>query len=267
MLERLTTSRSARFAAAVLADGWDGLRGRRDPLSPPRRLAVFVGAGDFRQMGEDFSRYFIERGGLRPEDDVLDIGCGIGRMAVPLVDYLTGRYEGFDIVPSGVAWCQEHISARYPNFHFELADIENGLYRRKGRYKASDYRFPYDDGCFDFAFATSLFTHLVPRDAANYINEAGRTLRAGKTFFATFFLIDDEPAGEEAALDFRVSDDGFRTTSTDIPEVAIAYTREDLERMLTSAGLALDTVFPGLWSGRKDGLSYQDIVVAKKLAP
>jgi SAM-dependent methyltransferase len=264
MLERLTTSRRARYATALIADAWDRLRGRRDSLSPPRRLAVFVGGGDFRQMGEHFSRYFIELGGLKPDDDVLDIGSGIGRMAVPLVDYLSGQYEGFDIVPSGVAWCQKHISAQHANFHFELADIENGLYRQKGHYKACEYRFPYDDASFDFAFATSVFTHLIPEDAANYISETGRTLREGKTLFATFFLLGDQPAGDTATLDFRVAGDGYRTISADTPEAAVAYTREDLEKTLASAGMALVSVFPGSWSGREDGLSYQDIVVARK---
>jgi SAM-dependent methyltransferase len=266
MLKSLITSRRARFTVALIADVWDRLRGRCDPLSPPRRFAVFIGAGDFRQMGEDFSRFFIELGGLRPDDDVLDIGSGIGRMAVPLLDYLSGRYEGFDIVPSGVAWCQEHISSRYPNFRFELADIENGLYRQNGRYQACEYRFPYDDASFDFAFATSVFTHLIPEDAANYINETGRTLREGKTLFATFFLLDDHPASDETTLDFRVAGDGFRTISAATPEAAVAYTREDVEKMLTSAGMTLVSVFPGSWSGREDGLSYQDVVVAKKRA-
>jgi SAM-dependent methyltransferase len=264
MPKRLTTSRRARYATALIADAWDTLLGRRGPLNPPRRLAVFVGAGDFQQMGKDFSRFFIELGGLRADDDVLDIGSGIGRMAVPLVDYLDGRYEGFDIVPSGVAWCQKHISPRYPNFHFELADIENGLYRQNGGYKACEYRFPYDDASFDFAFATSVFTHLIPEDAANYINETGRTLREGKTFFGTFFLLDDQPAGNAATLNFRVAGDGFRTTNTATPEAAVAYTREDVEKMLTTAEMTLVSVYHGTWSGRADGLSYQDIVVAKK---
>jgi hypothetical protein len=34
--------------------------------------------------------------------------------------------------------------------------------------------------------------------------------------------------------------------------------------MLASAGMTLVSVFPGSWSGREDGLSYQDIVVARK---
>src|SRR5579862_1873540 len=35
--------------------------------------------------------------GLRPDHDVLDIGCGVGRTARYLCDYLeSGHYEGFD---------------------------------------------------------------------------------------------------------------------------------------------------------------------------
>jgi len=264
MLEHLPASRRARYAAALIADLRDRLLGRRDPLSPPRRLAVFIGAGDFRQMGEDFTRLFVELGGLQREDDVLDIGSGIGRMAVPLVDFLSGRYEGFDIVPSGISWCREQITPRYPNFRFQLADIENGLYRQNGRFKASEYRFPYDDGAFDFAFATSVFTHLLPEDAANYISESGRVLREGKTLFATFFLLDGRETAGEATLDFRIEGDGFRSTSASTPEAAVAYSREALEKMLAAAGMTLVSVFPGSWSGDEGGPSYQDIVVARK---
>ena len=41
----------------------------------------------------------LERHGLKPEHRVLDIGCGVGRVALPLTRYLTsGTYDGFDIV-------------------------------------------------------------------------------------------------------------------------------------------------------------------------
>ena len=74
----------ARAATSVrlrAADALDALTGRRDRLTPPRRMSGYVGRGDFRATGEEFLGHFRELGGLRAEDRVLEIGCGIGRMA------------------------------------------------------------------------------------------------------------------------------------------------------------------------------------------
>src|SRR3546814_13028266 len=69
-----------------------------DPV--PQGATHEIGDGDFRAIGAEFLRHFVELGGLTPEDDVLDIGCGFGRMALPLARYLPppSRSVGFDIV-------------------------------------------------------------------------------------------------------------------------------------------------------------------------
>ena len=38
--------------------------------------------------------------GLQPKNYVIDLGCGAGRLAKPLSEYLTGRFLGLDIVPT-----------------------------------------------------------------------------------------------------------------------------------------------------------------------
>lgn len=72
------------------------------------------------------------------------MGCGIGRMAIPLTEYLSeeGSYEGFDVVRRGVKWCQENITTRCPNFRFRLADVYNELTIPRGntRYEATASR-------------------------------------------------------------------------------------------------------------------------------
>src|SRR5271169_1165176 len=69
----------------------------RGTLSPPRRLAVQV-PGDFVSVGREFLAYFRNLGYLRPDQRVLDVLCGPGRMAIPLTGYLSaqGSYEGVD---------------------------------------------------------------------------------------------------------------------------------------------------------------------------
>lgn len=95
------------------------LFGVRDVLTPPQSK-IFVGDGDCKAVGEEFRQHFIDLCALKPDDAVLEVGCGIGRIAVPLTRYLSakGSYEGFDPVPAGIAWCQQHITPRYPNFRF-----------------------------------------------------------------------------------------------------------------------------------------------------
>ena len=67
---------------------------------PPRGL-WFVGGGHFHE--NQFLSSFIELCDLQPQHRILDVGCGIGKQAVPLTKYLgpTGSYEGFDVVERG----------------------------------------------------------------------------------------------------------------------------------------------------------------------
>src|SRR6266498_4818050 len=95
------------------------------PLPPPE---LRYPAQRFEETGRRFLELFIDLGGLQPTDDVLDLGCGIGRMAIPLTEYLTGRYEGIDVVPRAIAWCRDNITPICPSFTFQVADIRNTQY-------------------------------------------------------------------------------------------------------------------------------------------
>jgi SAM-dependent methyltransferase len=111
---------------------------------PPHRLRG--GYGDLKAVGHAYLRYFIEYAKLRPNHKVLDVGCGIGRMALPLTRYLSaeGEYYGFDPGPDGVNWCIGHVTPRFHNFHFEVADLRNEFFNPLGKLNAEDYRFPYE---------------------------------------------------------------------------------------------------------------------------
>lgn len=137
----------------------------RNDMIPPKSLS-FVGKGDFEKIGREFRQHFIALAGLRPEHRVLDVGCGIGRMAIPLTEYLSpaGGYWGFDIVRKGIDWCSERITPKFPNFQFRHSDVYNQHYNPGGTVRACDYRFPFEDNFFDFVFLTSVFTHMVPAD-------------------------------------------------------------------------------------------------------
>src|SRR5208283_4898961 len=130
---------------------------------------------------EGIFRQLIEPGGLKADDHVLDVGCGIGRVAIPLIRFLNekGRYEGFDIVPAGIDWCEDKISQRYTNFNFQLCNVYNKVYHPSGWLHADEYTFPHADESFDFVFLSSVFTHVLPAGLENYLSEISRVMKTG----------------------------------------------------------------------------------------
>jgi SAM-dependent methyltransferase len=255
-------------------DLWDFLTGRRAPLTPPRGM-IYTGSGDFVRQGRQFLEYFIEYGGLQPHHAVLDVGSGIGRMAVPLTQYLdaTARYEGFDVVQSGVKWCSRHISRHYPHFRFRYIPLKNDLYTAGGE-EASDFAFPYAADSFDLVILTSVFTHMLPDQVAHYLAEIQRVLRPGGRVFATFFLItcDNEAAAGSAGRPFSFPHDHghYRLMSERVRSANVAYRedylREVVRRTGTSGGLRIREVHYGSWCGRSpsESLDFQDVVILEK---
>ena len=71
-----------------LYDYLEIILGKRNPMVPPKRI-VNINDGDSEKIGKEFLKHFIELGGLKRESDVLDVGSGFGRMAVPLADHLS----------------------------------------------------------------------------------------------------------------------------------------------------------------------------------
>jgi len=264
-LEYIRLVRPTAFVRAIALDARDAVLRRGDPLTPPRRLG-FVGSGDFRTAGDEFRELFVRLGGLRPDEDVLDVGSGVGRVAVGLTGWLQGRYEGLDVVRRGVEWCQRAITPRYSNFSFQVADLYNRHYNPEGRVPASEYQFPFEDRSFDFVVLTSVFTHLLPDDRNNYISEIARVLRPSGRCFATFFLFDDEARSSlqdgRGSLDFPFRRSGYWTNNERIPEAAVAYDEADVADQFECNGLRIRAVRHGVWSGRDDGRGWQDVVVA-----
>lgn len=258
---------SARLRAL---DARDRITGRSDRLVPPRRLQ-FVGHSDFVETGDEFARHLRELAGLRPSDRVVDVGCGIGRMARPLTRILDpgqgGHYEGFDVNRDGIGWCRRRYH-RYPHFRFTVADLFNQRYNPGGAATAAEYRFPYEDGSADLVVCTSVLTHLLEADADHYLAEIARVLAPGGRVLATFFLLNDTSRTlihhGRAHLAFLDAHEHVAVLDEGMPEEAVAYTDEWVFETLRRHGLLLTGLHPGSWCGREEHLSFQDIVVAER---
>lgn len=256
-------------------------------MVPPRRKNL---PSQITAVGEKLVAMMVEEGGLREDGAVLDIGCGPGRIAVPLTRHLDparGRYEGFDVMPESIRFCTRQITRRHPNFRFQVADLHNRQYNPRGRQRASEYTFPYADATFDVAVAASLFTHLQPFESDRYLEETARTLLPGGRLVGTWYLINDEAEelltagraprpGLQAEsrpplkLDHHLTDERgnrFRAPEEKIPEHLIAVYEEDVRAQHERAGLRIVEVRLGAWPGRElgpEGLG-QDTVIAERV--
>lgn len=247
-------------------------RNRFLPIPPSEKN--FVGDGNFLAIGLEFLKWFVNLGELKPNERVLDIGSGIGRMALPLTQYLQGgTYDGVEITADGVVWCAENITPRYENFRFQRLDLAHPLYNPTGAMRTEEVRLPFKDASFDFIFLTSVITHLTAPEVKAYAREIRRVLAPGGRCLMTAFLLNT-PARQgliegKGALPF----DGKSSESeiyayADNPTAAVAFEEDYLLSFFWNADMRRTRPpIYGRWSGRvSPGDSFQDINVLQAAA-
>jgi ubiquinone/menaquinone biosynthesis C-methylase UbiE len=241
---------------------------KKGDMQPPRSL-ITVGDGNFKQIGQEYLGHFINIGGLQPHEQVLEIGCGIARMAIPLTTYLneTGSYDGFDIARAEIKWCKNKITTQFANFNFHHIDVYNDQTNPKGKFQASSYQFPLDAGQYDFVFLTSVFTHMLINDIENYLKEISRVLKNGGRSLASYFLLNSKALSllKTKGSRFKHPYGSSLVIDPKLPEASIAHEEKTIRALYQKFNLQiLEPIRYGSWSGRDEFLSSQDIIVAEK---
>jgi ubiquinone/menaquinone biosynthesis C-methylase UbiE len=132
-----------------------------------RAMKLAVG-GEFEATGI-LERQALIHFGLKKGDYLIDVGCGSGRLALPLSEYLTGRYLGIDIMPELVQYARKLVPR--PDWSFEVAE---GL------------SIPEKDNSADIVCFFSVFTHLLHEQSYLYLQEAKRVLKPSGTIVFSF---------------------------------------------------------------------------------
>ena len=207
--------------------------------------------------------------GLTPASRVLELGCGFGRLGIPLIDYLDkdGLYEGIDIVCSAIDWCSRNVKGPHGNIHFTHADVYNGEYNPHGRIQSSEYRFPFEDSTFDLVVLISVFTHMLPTEVDHYLSEIARVLKPGGRCYASYSIINERVkarmAEGVASLNFKHDLDTHWLLTTSTPELGAAYEEGYLRTLYGTHNLDFE-FHPGGWSEGL-GTGSQDVVVARRM--
>jgi len=262
--------KTLRHAALIALGPFDYLvrtvSGKRE--LPPLHLRRYVGPlRSFESSGAEFIGYLREIVGLRPDESLLDIGCGCGLMALKLTDLLDrqSRYVGVDIHQPSIQWCVKNISSRHNNFEFARVDVRNAAFNPRGT-PAAEFHFPYDDHTFDVVLVKSVFTHMRAQEIDNYLGEIARLLKNQGRCLATFFLLNNEQEELQQRgrnqISFGFGNDVSRYAYQNSPESAIAHRESFVMELLAQHKLKLmRPVMYGTWSGRSNGLSFQDMIL------
>ena len=100
-------------------------------FSIPIHLINLTGAGPetLDLIGKQHIANYQRFLGLCSGMTVLDLGCGIGRDAFQLIDFLdsSGFYIGVDVTDDSIAWCNRNISREHANFSFYHFDVNEAV--------------------------------------------------------------------------------------------------------------------------------------------
>ena len=162
---------------------------------------------------------FLRSRGLRPDNTLLDYGCGCLRGGLHFIRYLDpGHYAGVDVSAAILDAGRGFL-------------VDAGLEGKQPELqRVDDLSFDWFAGRkFDFVFAQSVFTHL-PLDAIQtVIGNVPKVLGPDSEMYATFF----EPGTEVPCLDGDNADPG---------DVCFNLDPDDLVTTAAASGLTVDVL-------------------------
>jgi N-acetylglucosaminyl-diphospho-decaprenol L-rhamnosyltransferase len=187
-------------------------------------------ADSFWRRGEDVVESMLDSVGLsiEPHEEVVDIGCGVGRLTRALAER-AGRVYGIDVSSEMLD------QARQQNPQLENVEWLHG----DGQSLA-----PLADSSVDGCFSHVVFQHIPdPEITLNYVREMGRVLRPGGW---ALFQVSTDPSVHRRPRRFlgRREDRAWWGSAVDVDALRATATQAGLSiERLIDAGSQYTTVF------------------------
>ena len=187
----------------------------------------------YLKSAEKEAHRLIENLNCHPESDVLDIGCGQGRLAIGLLRTLgTCNYVGLDVDIDSIKWCQNYIQQQHPSFQFLHVPVHNERYNTQGEKLTDNFSFDFPDNSFDVIYLYSVFSHMYDYNMKIYLDEFVRLLREDGQVFLTTFVEKDVPAFTNNPENY-----GYNSYSSSLH--VVRYEKNYLFDILTEKGFVI----------------------------
>lgn len=144
-----------------------------------------------------FRETLLEQAKIKPDDRILDLGCGTGTFAVlTKTRYPEASVRGLDGDPDILVRAREKVMAACVSVDFD---------------ESMSFSTPYSDNEFDTVFSSLFFHHLKSEDKLRTIKEVFRVLRPGGEFHVCDWGRPSNPFSKIAFMGVRLLD-GFEVT-------------------------------------------------------
>lgn len=150
-----------------------------------QKVTEYMIGGDFEHIGKT-EKEILTQFGLKPNDVIIDIGCGGARLGYYLKE-MQVKYIGLDVVSEFL----EHAKEITKRQDWEFIKLKSNT-------------IPLENNSANFCVFFSVFTHLEENIIINYMKEAKRVLRPNGKIIVSF--LDSEHEEYQKLLDFSFWD-------------------------------------------------------------
>jgi ubiquinone/menaquinone biosynthesis C-methylase UbiE len=198
-----------------------------------KAMETIVG-GQYREIGILESSALLTLG-LGRDDLLVDVGCGSGRLAVALKDYLRGKFVGTDILADALDFAREKTGRTDWEFIETFEPV-----------------IPIADKQASMVCFFSVFTHLLDEDIFRFLTEAKRVTKPGGKI--VFSYLDFDVASHWPVFESTLANtDPNRVLNKFISKSAIS-------RWAKALSLEVERLYDGSepWIGLTEEFTYSD---------
>ena len=166
---------------------WDALAA--SPALARRAACGYEDESAVRRSAQVPVRNLIELANIKPDDDILEFGCGVARIGLELAP-LCHSWTGADVSSNMLAAAAERLRDTYNTRLVKLQQAGLDL---------------LESNSFDLVYSTNMLPHLDQMDRWRYVKDAFRVLRPGGRLFIDCVDLESEEGWKSFTRDADAS--------------------------------------------------------------